>query len=160
MVCHLRVWRMPRKCYTQWVEHISLMIQLHRLCIDKLMEIMLQENKNREITTGNSTQQNIDLVSVKRKFLMVLPSLFIMRDTKSNSQRPSSSKKLLKITKLYHQTSSESQRTLDRVKPTEVQISFTESKTSLVTIHGTPLDASTVSPLKERSNQTTILENQ
>jgi len=53
-----------------------------------------------------------------------------------------------------------SQRTLDKVKPIEVQISSTASKTSLVTIHGMPPGASTVSHLKKKFNQITISENQ
>jgi hypothetical protein len=38
------------------------------LCIEKLMEIMLQENKKQEIMNGNLILKNIDLDIAKKEF--------------------------------------------------------------------------------------------
>jgi len=124
------------------------------------METTLQENKNREIIIGNLTQQNIDLVSVKRKYWTELHLLFIMKDTKKCSQKLSLFKKQLKIKKLLVQIFLVYQKILDKDKLTEVQISYMVSKISPETIHGMLLDASTESQLKKKFSQITILENQ
>lgn len=129
LVSHHKDSKMQKKCFTQWEELISLMIQLPLLCIGKLMEITPQVNKRTETTTGNLIQLSTVLVSVRRKFWMELPLLFIMRDMKNNSQKLSSFRKLSKTIKLLPLTTLESQRIWDKAKLTEEQNSFTELRT-------------------------------
>ena len=131
------------------------MIHLPLPCIVKLMETTHQESKNKEITTGNLTQQTTDLVMVKKEFLMGPLLLSTPRDTRSNTQRPSLSKRLSRTTKPLHQTFQENPKISDKAKTIEEMISFTESKISSLEILGTPLDVSMESQPRERFSQIT-----
>ena len=141
MVLHRKDSKMQKKWFIQWEELISLTIQLLPQCIDKLMEITHPVNKKIETITGNSTQLITDSVSARKRFWTVQPLLSTTRDTKSNSQKPWSSKRLLKTIKPLPQTSLEPLRISVKAKWIEEQISFMASRTLLVTTLGTPLGA-------------------
>lgn len=105
LVFHLKVSRAQKKCFTQWEELLSPMIQAPPLCIEKPTATTPQGSKNRENTTGNSIQQTTDSVMAKNVFWMERLLLSTPRDTRSNIQKPWSFKKLLRIIKLWRLTS-------------------------------------------------------
>ena len=86
--------------------------------------------------------------------------LYITRETKNNSPKPLSSKKLLKTKKLSHQIFLALPRTLDRDRKIEEQISSTELKMFKALTHGMLQDASTASQPNKKCFQTRILEGQ
>lgn len=59
MVFQPKVSKTLKTSSTQWEVAIKI-IQRSPICIGKLMEILRQENKNKEIMTGNSIQMNTD----------------------------------------------------------------------------------------------------
>lgn len=160
LVFHHREWKMQKKCYTQWEELLLLMTQLPLLCTGKLMETMLLENKRTETTTGNSIQQSTDLVSVRRKFWTELPLLFIMRDMMNNSQKLSSSKKLLKIIKQLHLTCLDTLRISVKAKLIEELNSYMVLRMWQVETIGMLPDVFMESQLKKKCNQIMIWANQ
>lgn len=157
-VSHPQGLRAQRKCFSQLEELLPLMTPVPLRCTEKLTAITLQASKSKESITGNSTQQITDLDMVKREFSMELLLLCILRGTKSNTQRPSLFRRLLRTKRLLHQIFSESLRTWAKVKLTEELTSFTVSKMFKLVTHGTLQDAFMESQLRKRCSQTTISE--
>ena len=61
-------WIVRKRCYIQLEDLILMKIKRFTLCIGKLMEIMLLENKKQEIMNGNLILKNIDLDIAKKEF--------------------------------------------------------------------------------------------
>ena len=75
----------------KWSSHkVSILMKLkpNKTSIEKLMEIINQENRKREITTGKWTQMITSSDMENKKFWMELLKLFVLRDMEMISQKP------------------------------------------------------------------------
>ena len=67
LVFHLKDY-ITQKTFYMLEEAQPQMIELHKICIGKLMVILCQENKNKGTTIGNLTQLIIDLGIMRKKY--------------------------------------------------------------------------------------------
>jgi len=74
--------RAQKKCFTQWMEHSSKMIQRYTLCIKRLTEIMHLVNRKKETIIGKLTPTSTALVMLKRKSSMEQPTPSMPKDLK------------------------------------------------------------------------------
>lgn len=84
--------------------------KFNKIYIEKLMEISNQENRKKETIIGNLIQMSTFLVMEKKEYWMELQKLFNQRDMEATSQRLLLLRKLLKISKEFHQIFLDNQR--------------------------------------------------
>lgn len=113
-----------------------MMTKPSKTCTRRLMATFNQENKRIETTSGNLTQLVMSSVMEKRELKMELLWHFMLKGTKTNSQKLPLSKRRLKIIEQLLKTFSVNQRIWDKVKPVEDPILFMESRMFKVIIHG------------------------
>lgn len=99
LVFHQLVLKVQKIWFTQWVEPSLMRIELFKKCIRKLTETFSQESRKTEIMNGNSTQMLMFSDMVKRELKMELLWLYMPNAMKMFSQKPQSSKRLLRIIK-------------------------------------------------------------
>lgn len=133
---------------------------LFKKCTRKLTETSSQESKRIEIMNGNSIQMPTFSDMVKREQKMELLWPYMPSDTKINSQKPQSSKRLLKTIRQQPKIFLDNQRTQVRVKLIGDPISFMVLRMFKVPIHGMPPDVFMVNQMPEKFYQTMTLENQ
>ena len=134
-------------------------LRCNKNCIGKLMVISNQENRKREITTGNLIQMSICSDMENKEFWMAHQKLSVLRDTAKTSQKQSSPKKQQKISKVLPQTSQDNLRIQVKDKIQD-QTTFMEFQTYKDQTHGTPPDAFTVNQVQKKYYLIKIQENQ